>query len=215
MVKRCVLLVGAVFVGASLLAGCGAVNSAINNNIPAADNALGLDGATIVIPVTGSRAPISGSASQTVTFGDRSFSQQDKLHKAKFEQFFENTTLVVVPVGKSLPAEFTVSNMTFQVTVSDGSGNNLRSASFDATYAGPVTYVRSGSTNQYVTQKLVGYSNVEISGDTFKRFRDISTSSPSPNSVTSKLSLDTDDTALPKGSNIAFKFSNGKVRVGI
>ena len=210
-----IFYVAGIVAGAVCLSGCGAANSIINNNIPPVENALGLDGASVIVPVNGTRAVISGSASVSVSFNDRSFSQQDKLRKAKFEQYFADAVNVTVPSGKVLPATFSLSNLTFQVTVSDGSGINLRTASYSATYAGPVSYVRIGTTSQYTAQKLVGYSNIEISGDNFTKFRDISSSSPSPNTVTSKLSLDTDDTQLPRSSTISFTFRGGQVRVGI
>ena len=200
--------------GAVLLTGCGAAKSVVNSNIPAIDDPLHLNGASIVAPVTGNRAPISGSISVTVTFPDRAkFAQQGELTFVKLEQAFEDTAQVAVPPGVALPGSFSLSNITLGLSVSDGNGS--RTAGVQGNYSGPVTYTRTGQTDQYVASKPVGYSELKLDGDGFRAFRDILTSEPTPNTATAHLSFDTDDTALPKGSVITLKLKNGKARIGI
>jgi hypothetical protein len=196
--------------------GCSAGNSLVNNNIPPVDNLLGVNDKSVIATVNGSRATISGNANGSVTFDDRSLPQKNLLHFVKFTQGIDDNLQVTVPASATLPDSFQLRNITLALTVSDGAGSSLRTASAQGTVAGPITYVHVTGTDQYTAaNNHLSFSDIEISGSSFSAFRDIVTSAPSPNTATARLSFDTDDQSLPNGSTISFTFRSGQARVGI
>lgn len=200
--------------GAALLsAGCGAATNAINSSIPPVTNLLNLDGQTVSATVNGSRAAISGNGAAQVEFGDRSLPQADRLNFVRFGQGLERTVTVAVPDGVSLPGSFALSNIALSFSVSDAAPRNV---SASGTVAGPITFVRVGTTNQY--QAATGditFSDIQIGGGNFDTFLNIVTSAPTPNSASGRVSFDTDTDQLPAGTVLTFTFVNGQARVGI
>jgi hypothetical protein len=196
-------------------AGCSAGDSIVNNNIPPVNNLLNVDNQQVTATVNGSRATISGNASGSATFGDRSLPQQGLLKFVKFSQAIDDGVTATVPSSATKPDSFQLKNITLAISVSDGTGATLRTASAQANVSGPITYVRVSGTDQYTALSHLSFSDIQISGDSFTTFRDIVTSPPSPNTATARLSFDTDDQALPNGSTITFRFVSGQARVGI
>jgi len=214
--KRHWSLFGAVTALVTFAAGCSAGDSLVNNNIPPINNLLNVDNQEVTGTVNGSRATISGYASASATFADRSsLPQQSLLKSVKFAQGIDDGVTVTVPASATLPNSFQLKNITLDISVSDETDPAVRTAEAKATVSGPITYVRVSGTNQYTSLSHLSFSDIQISGDSFKTFRDIVTSPPSPNTATARLSFDTDDQALPNGSTITFRFVSGQARVGI
>ena len=212
MISRSFFLAAGAAAGAMvLLSGCGAANSVINNNIPEIDNLLNLNGQTTNATVGSSRAAVSGSGTKEVQFADRSLSQADKLHFAKFTQNLGPTVSVSVPDGAALPAAFALSNITVTLSARDDAP---RSVSVSNTVSGPINFVRVGTTNEYQASDKIGFSSFEIK-DNFGTFRDIVTTAPSPNFASAKVAFDTDTDALPVGSVITFQMVDGKAKIGL
>lgn len=195
-----------------LLSGCGAANNAINNNIPAVDNLLSLNGQSTDATVGAGRAVVSGSGTKEVPFNDRSLSQGSKLKFVKFDQNLASTVTLAVPPGAALPAQFTLSNITLTLTARDDAP---RSVSVSNSVSGPITFVQvAGSPNQYQASATIGFSTFEIK-DNFPTFYSIVTSAPSPNFASGKVSFDADDTQLPVGSVLTFQMIDGKAKIGL
>lgn len=193
------------------LSGCGAVNNAINSAIPEIDNLAQLNGSNVNATVGSGRAVISGNVSRSVTFPDRDLPQVSQLKTLRLRQSLDQAIQVDMPSGASYPAAFTLSNITLQIRLSDGDGSRFTESS--ATYAGPVTFTRDGTTNIYRTTATVEVSNITFSGSGFSSARDIITTAPSSNSASGRLSFDADDTQLPNGTVLKFTFANGKAKV--
>lgn len=189
------------------LTGCGAINSLI----PEIDNLVPLSGNTVQATVGTGRAVISGNITKSVTFPDRDLPSASKLKSMNLRQTLTGSVQVTVPNGRTLPASFTLSNITLQITLSDGD----RSTSSAATYAGPVTFTRQGISQTYTTSTVIEVSNIGFSGGNFSTVKSIITTAPSPNIASGKLSFDTDDAQLPNGSTITFTFDGGKAKVAI
>lgn len=193
------------------LSGCGAVNNAINSVIPEIDNLAQLNGSSVDATVGSGRAVISGNVSRSVTFPDRELPQVTQLRQMRLRQSLDQAVQVNMPSGKSFPASFTLSNIALLIRLSDGEGARVAEAS--ATYAGPVTFTREGTSNVYRTTATVEVSNITFSNTGFSTARDIITTTPSPNTASGRLSFDADDTQLPNGSVLKFTFVNGKAKV--
>jgi hypothetical protein len=192
------------------LSGCGAVNSAINSVIPEVDNLVKLNGATVDATVGSGRAVISGNVSKSAEFGDTELPQVSQLKTMRLRQSLDSAIQVTMPSGKSFPASFSLSNVALRIRLSD---SDARAAEASATFSGPVTYTRDGTTSTYRTTTPVEVANITFSNTTFSTARDIITTAPSPNSASGRLSFDTDDTQLPNGSVLRFTFVNGKAKV--
>jgi hypothetical protein len=196
---------------ASLLGGCGAVTNAVNSAIPEIDNVLALDGVAIDSTVGGlTRAPIVGGFDQVVEFADRELPQKDRLRFVRIRQSLDKQVQVSVPTGATLPAAFTVRNVTLRVSLTDGA----RSVSGEATIAGPLTYTRTGVSSTYVTEGDVT-PEISFTSENFATFREIVTTAPTPNTATARLRFDAEDTELPAGSRVRVTLVDGKARVGI
>jgi hypothetical protein len=183
----------------------------VNNAIPEIDNVLALDGVAIDSTVGGlTRAPIIGGFDRVVEFADRELPQKDRLRFVRLRQSLDKQVQVSVPDGATLPAAFTVRNITLRVSLTDGA----RSVSGEATVAGPLTYTRSGASSTYVTEGDITPEISFTSGD-FATFREIVTTTPTPNTATARLRFDAEDTELPAGSRVRMTLVGGKARVGI
>ena len=195
------------------LSGCGAVNDAINSAIPEIDNLANLNGTKAQAACGSGRALISGNISKSASFADRALEQVDKLKKMRCRQSLDTDIQVAMPAEKAFPASFTLSNITLQITLSDGTGSTARTTSASATFAGPVTYTRVGTTDIYRTTATVEVSNITFSDINFNTARSIITTAPTPNTAQGRLSFDADDTQLPNGTKLTFTFINGKAKV--
>ena len=204
---RFLTLTGALAVLA--LSGCGAVNSAINSVIPEVDNMANLNGQVVEAVIGSGRATISGSVSATANFNDQTLEQVSKLKQLILRQSLSDAT-VTMPGGATAPTAFSLRNITLKVTLSDTAG--ARSVDASASFAGPVTFTRQGTTNTYIPATKVEISNINFSGVNFSTVIGIVTASPSPNTATGKLSLDADDTQLPAGTKISFTLVDGKAK---
>lgn len=193
------------------LAGCGAVNNAINSVIPEIDNLVRLDDTTVDAVVGSGRAVISGNISRSVTFDDRTLPEQGKLRRLRLRQSIDQDIQVTVPGGASLPASFTLSNVALNVRLTET--GSARVAESTATYSGSVTFTRQGTSAVYRSAGGFEISNITFDSTGFNTVRDIITTAPSPNTVAARLSFDTDDTQLPSGSTLRFKFVSGKAKV--
>jgi len=189
------------------LSGCGAVNSLI----PEIDNLVPLSGNSVQATVGSGRAVISGNITKSVSFPDRDLPSASKLKSMSLRQSLATSVQVTVPNGVSLPNTFTLSNITLQITLSDGD----RSTSSSATYAGPVTFTRTAGTSTYTTATTIEVSNISFTSAPFSTVKSIITTAPSPNTATGKLSFDAESTELPNGSTISFTFGGGKAKVAI
>lgn len=189
---------------AFLLAGCGAVNSAINARIQPAANLLGLDNQTVDViignPSTGVRE---------IGFSDRSLPEAGRLRFVRFDQSFQNTVTVSVPSGTALPAQFSLSSVTLTLAVRDEAPRQI---SVSRTRSDVVTFVRVGDTNQYQTSETLVFSGLEIRND-FGTFRDIFMNPPAPNNAGITLGLET--ASLPSGAVVRFTLINGSARFGV
>jgi hypothetical protein len=195
--------------------GCGGAKSLVNNNIPEVDNLLKLNDSEIDSSVGGiTRAVIVGGLDKTATFDDRDLQEKSRLNFARIRQGLHQSVRVTVGEGVALPASFTLSNIVLETSLSDGEGASKRLVTGTATAVGPVVYTRVGVTNEYATTSVVE-PEISFSSQPFKTFRDIVTTAPSPNTVTAKLRFDADDTQLPNGSKIRFRFVGGKAKIGI
>ena len=199
--------------GAALiaLAGCGAVNNVINSVIPEIDNLAKLDGSTVDATVGTGRAVISGNVSRSVSFPDRDLPQVNQLKVMRLRQSLDQAIQVTMPSGKSFPESFSLSNITLSIRLSDGEG--ARTAEASASYVGPVTFTRDGSTNTYRSNTTVEVNNIAFAGSGFSTVRDIITTAPTPNAASGRLSFDANDTELPNGTVLKFTFANGKAKV--
>jgi hypothetical protein len=210
-----VVALSSVTVLSVMTSGCGGAKALVNNNIPEVDNLLKLNDTEIDSSVGGvTRALIIGGLDKTATFDDKDLPEKNRINFVKLKQGLDKAVRVTVPQGKTLPATFTLSNITLDTVVSDGDGATKRTVTGSATVAGPVTFTQTGSSNIYTTTATVE-PEVNLSANPFKTFRDIVTTAPSPNTATVKLRFDADDTQLPAGSVIRFKFVGGKAKVGI
>ncbi|WP_309714553.1 hypothetical protein [Armatimonas sp.] len=192
------------------LSGCGAVNNVINSVIPEVDNLVKLNGTTVDATVGSGRAVISGNVSKSAEFGDTELPQVSQLRTMRLRQSLDTAIQVTMPSGKSLPASFSLSNIALRIRLSD---SDARASEASATFAGPVTYTRDGTTSTYRTTTPVEVGNITFSNTAFSTARDIITTAPSPNSANGRLSFDTDDTQLPNGTVLRFTFVEGKAKV--
>jgi hypothetical protein len=193
------------------LSGCGAVNNAINSVIPEIDNLVRLDDTTVDAVVGSGRAVISGNVSHSVTFDDRTLPEQARIRRLRLRQSIDQDIQVTVPSGKNLPASFTLSNIVLTVRVTET--GSTRSAESSASYSGSVTFTRQAATAVYRSTGGFEVSNVTFDNSGFSTLREIITTAPSPNTAAARLSFDTDDTQLPSGSTLRFKFVQGKAKV--
>jgi hypothetical protein len=198
-----------------MMMGCGAAKTAVNNNIPVVDNLLQLDNTEIDTNVGGiSRALIVGGLDKSATFPDKDLPEKNRINFVKLRQGLHQNVRVTVPAGKALPATFNLSNITLETVVTDGDGASKRTVTGSAVVAGPITFTKVGATNTYDASGVME-PEINFSSEPFKTFRSIVTTAPSPNSATVKLRFDADDTQLPSGTVIRFKFVGGKANVGI
>lgn len=194
------------------LMGCGSAKSIINDNIPAIPDMLKLDGQPLVATMGEGRAVISGHRSVTVNFPNTSVSQANQLASMVFAQSLEHEVTVTVPAGKALPTSFPVSNLTLGLVIAEGIGTTANQVDLSATVAGPVTFSRiSPTSNVYAAEGPVAFSTT-VTGAALLRALTIITGGPSPNAATARLSVDTDDTKLPSGSTVTFRFYDGSVK---
>jgi hypothetical protein len=197
------------------MTGCGGAKSLINNAIPEVDNLLKLNDSEIDTNVGGvTRAVIVGGLDKSHTFPDRDLPEGNRLNFVRLRQGLHQNVRVTVPEGAPLPATFTLSNITLETQVSDMEGDVKRGVEGNATITGPVIFTQVGSSNDYATTSVME-PEIGFSADPFRTFRAIVTTAPNPNSVNVKLRFDADDTQLPTGSVIRFKFVGGKAKVGI
>jgi hypothetical protein len=198
-----------------IITGCGAAKTVVNNNIPEVDNLLKLNDSEIDSSVGGvTRAVIVGGLDKTQTFPDRDLPEANRINFVRLRQGLNQNVRVTVPEGATLPAAFTLSNITLETQVSDMKEDVQRVSAGSATVAGPVVFTKVGATNNYTTNSVME-PEMSLSANPFKTFRAIVTTAPSPNTVVVKLRFDADDTQLPAGSVIRFKFVGGKAKVGI
>jgi hypothetical protein len=202
-----------------IITGCGAAKTVVNNNIPEVDNLLKLNDSEIDSSVGGvTRAVIVGGLDKTQTFPDTDLPEANRINFVRLRQGLNQNVRVTVPEGATLPASFTLSNITLETQVSDMEEDvqrvTKRVSAGSARVAGPVVFTKVGATNNYTTNSVME-PEMSLSANLFKTFRAIVTTAPSPNTVVVKLRFDADDTQLPAGSVIRFKFVGGKAKVGI
>jgi hypothetical protein len=187
------------------LSGCGVVNSVI----PEVDNLVSLNDTTVDAVVGSGRALISGNITKSATFDDRTLPSQGSIRRLRLRQSLDQAVEVTVPNGATLPASFTLSNFALLITLADAA----HTVTASATYPGPATFTRQGTTSTYVTTSTVEVKNITFSSTDFTIAQDIITAPPSPNTATGRLSFDANDTELPRNSVLRFKFVNGKAKV--
>lgn len=194
------------------LMGCGAAKSIINSNLPAVNDMLKLDGQTLVTTMGDGRAVISGNKTVTVTVPNRSISQADQLAALTFAQSLEHQVTVSVPAGATMPTSFPISNVALSLQIREGSGSSAQLVELLATVAGPITFTRTSPTsNLYEATSPVEFSH-NATGTTLFQVLGIITGGADPNTVVARLSVDSDDTKLPSGSTLTFRFYNGSAK---
>jgi hypothetical protein len=198
-----------------VVTGCGGTKSIVNSVIPPVDNLLKLNDTEIDTNVGGiSRALIVGGLDKSATFPDKDLPEKNRINFVKLKQGLNQNVRVTVPSGATLPASFTLSNITLETMVTDGDGASKRTVTGSATVVGPITFTKVGATNTFDASGVME-PEINFSSEPFKTFRDIVTTAPSPNTATVKLRFDANDTQLPAGTVIRFKFVGGKANVGI
>lgn len=197
------------------LSGCGAVSSAVNSTIPEINNIASLDNTEVDAVIGSGRAVISSNFERSVTFADRELPQRSKLRRLKLRQSIDPAVSVTLPNRAIMPESFQLSNIALSVTLTDGTGTTLRTASASSSVTGPITFTRVGTSIVYRASGPVEVSNITFEATNFSTARDIITTTPTPNTVDAKLSFDADDTQLPRGTILRFKFINGVGKVEI
>lgn len=204
-----------------LLAGCGAVNNAINNSIPPVNNAFGLENKSIKITVpTRSRALVTAKGEVSGTFNDANIPSLNLVGSAKVQLAFGASVVVTVPSGASLPASFSLTNFKAGVKVSDT--GRLVDLTGNATSATLTFTLISGAGTTTGTYQLsvggsIGVSDITVSN--VSGLLNILTTPGSDSSATNQviggIEASVDDTVLPTGSTITFQCSNGDAKLGV
>lgn len=230
MLRSHFALLGAIAASATLLGGCGAAKSIVNNNIPDVSDPLRLEGRSIRAIVSRAivrptRAAIDGQAVDTVAFEDSgSVSHSGDLTYANLSQGIRGDVVYVAfPSGFTPPAQFTVRALQLDATVSDGTNGSRSVTATNFNSDGPYTFVRNGSTPEGLPLYALSSGNITLGGprlgrDDTRRLIQIITEgndNSSSNNVAVTLYFTADDTELPEGTQIYFVFTGGRADVGI
>jgi hypothetical protein len=196
---------------AFLLAGCGAINDAVNARIQPAVNLVGLDNQAVDVTIGGTGGILTGSGTREVSFEDRTLPEAGRLRFVRFNQSLQNSVTVTSPGGAPLPPQFSVSNLSLTLALRDDAP---RRVSADAVKSGPITFVRLGETSEYRTSDNLAFSGLEIRSS-FGTFRDIYTTAPGPNVSSVTLGLETAAGSLPAGARLRFTLTDGSAQFGV